>query len=135
MAVVRLPMYDNVTGMELPEQLEVDADYFLTGPARHFGRIVQLPIASQEIEVIDRIIHGLPPKQYEQPMQWQDLDQGLDKFEINRAGDIRIKRTKKVLLPEWDNEYKKPMVYIRINGVRHKIDGPIKARKMWGSDG
>jgi hypothetical protein len=63
---VRLPIYDDA-GMELNEHLEVSVEILQRLAAtsviyKDHVKIVQSPTPEQELEVLDRIVHGLPPK-------------------------------------------------------------------------
>ena len=61
---VRLPLYDKITGVELPGYLAVDISVFTDGPrglARRC-RVVEFPdpTPDQAKEIMDRIVSGLP---------------------------------------------------------------------------
>jgi hypothetical protein len=74
--VVRLPLFDKETGEHLPEYLEVDATFFLSsvrGLRSTQARIVEdTPVltSDQEVDLVERIISGLPPRPSYQALQW-----------------------------------------------------------------
>lgn len=134
---VRLSIYDE-DGIQQPGYLEVNSEYFLTGPARHFGRVVQPEetLAQWEIDLLNSAYEEAKEvKKTSQPKMWEDL-YGLipsDKFEINRDGVIRIKSNKKVIEPTWfDIDQNKYNVMLKINGMEYYLNGPKIAEELWG---
>lgn len=71
MKTVRLPIFED--GFRNGETLEVNIEYFTTGPGRHFGKIINDRNPAVEKEIVDRIISGLPPRRFEADADTQEL--------------------------------------------------------------
>lgn len=147
MKTVRLPMYGE-DGIELPGYLEVDLEFFISstrGLRSNQARVVQpeepmaewekelcFEVVKEELDTVDRIISGLPPTE-----EWRDLPRKeLSSFEINHAGIVRHKKTKREVEPtfDYDLDQLNMKVYLNINGVKNWVDGPKLADRMWGID-
>lgn len=137
--VVHLPLYDKETGETLPGYLQMDVGFFLeqSSRMRHDFKIVEFedfdldrnrvalpeypdPTPEQEIDIMDRIIHGLPMRTLVIPHEshegiadvvlydvaskhpkeffsdWYRVP-AYDNYEINSAGEVRNRWTRRVL--------------------------------------
>ncbi|UYL88267.1 hypothetical protein SEA_LILHUDDY_78 [Arthrobacter phage LilHuddy] len=79
--VVRLPLFNKETGELLSEYLEVDATFFLSsvrGLRSNQARVLEefeytadpVLTPNQELDLIERVISGLPPRPTYHSMQW-----------------------------------------------------------------
>lgn len=103
MKTVSLPIYEN--GIELNERLEIEVALF-ERVARNLRvsssqiKIVPGPTVEQEIEVLDRIIHNLPPRpESNDPRGWRTIE-GFSGYIINARGMIIDKQTQKTVATE-----------------------------------
>jgi hypothetical protein len=65
--------------------------------------------------------------------EWRTIpDLPTRAYEVNKTGDIRIARNKKVLpLEGYDIDYNMEVVEVRINGATFMLNGPIIARELF----
>lgn len=107
MKTVRLPIYEN--GLALKHYLEVDVNLFAPGMAGSKARLVSVTTPEEEIDIVNRIIHDLPPvpkpavvdyakQKVELPLseQWERIPLH-NNYEINPLMEIRNFWTKRVL--------------------------------------
>ncbi|QGZ17282.1 hypothetical protein SEA_GIANTSBANE_78 [Arthrobacter phage Giantsbane] len=119
--VVRLPLYNKETGENLPGYLEVDTTFFLSsvrGLRSTQARIVEefhysadpVLTPNQELDLVERIISGLPPRPEYKSLQWPplgtvvvepDLEEGVKLYDVNSLYPQEVANWTRI--PTWDN--------------------------------
>jgi hypothetical protein len=117
MRSVRLPIYAD--GKQTGDVLEIDVRFFLgsagSETAHRFIRVDKAPTPEEEVEMLDRILHGFPPQpkqlfenqiahddkpgQSDDPRGWRTI-KGFSGYIINSRGMIIDKQTQKTVATE-----------------------------------
>jgi len=160
--VVRFPIYDKNTNQELHEFLEIDVETFFEGPrglARRC-RIVEFPdpTPEQEIDIIDRIIHGLPVNAIAIPhpshegiadiveeymeekgkeLQGNLHDLGVKLYDVASLHPVELNAWTRI--PEFDNYEVNPLGMVRSRWTKRELEvatiGDEKSVEMHDKDG
>lgn len=65
--------------------------------------------------------------------EWRPIDTivGAESFQVSNYGRIRYKFNDRIVLPEFNADYNKHLVALKVNGRDLHIDGPSLAAVMW----
>ena len=141
---VRLPIFDEV-GVETRSYLELEVSHLTQAlysvPSRvvYGGEVVELVDVSSAYPTLTReelqMLSAACPEEIDTTPtdgEWKMLENLPTKsFEINRAGVIRHKATRKELDIEWDMDQLAWRSCLKINGQDYSLYGKRLAEDMW----